>query len=216
MKKTIKTLLLLAAFGATTPLALYGGGTPEKNGKESTEAAEPNPAPPPTPYEYEIAEAVFARFPGINRKEVDQFLKDNFSDELRTFRTIASQRREEATELFSKLVRDVLSLLETRRKNPAAFEKRIALKRLEATAGRLAREIRLAGESDKKRLQQTLRETTASIFDIKQQLMKIDVEQMSRELARLRELVDKREANREAIVSRRVSDLVSDKKELEW
>ncbi|MEI6807603.1 MAG: hypothetical protein WCN95_02685 [bacterium] len=216
MKTTPIVLLLLAAYSAFIPCAVSEDNATEKVSRESTEAFDPDSVPPPTPYENEIIDAVFARFPGVNRREVDKFLKANFEDELQKFRTLAITHHVEATDLFSTLVREVLSLLETRRKNPVAYEKKLVLKRLESRAGRLVREIRMAGESDKKRIQQALCETAASIFDIKQQLMKIDVEQMSRELALLRELVDKREANRETIVGRRVTDLVGDKKDLEW
>lgn len=216
MKITTIVLLLLAAYSVFIPCAVCEDNASGKASTESTEAIDPDSVPPPTPYENEIIDAVFARFPGVNRGEVDKFLKTNFEDELRKFRTLAVTRHEEATALFSTLVRDVLSLLETRRKNPAAYEKKITLKRLESTAGRLAREIRLAGDDEKKILQQNMRETVTSIFDVKQQLMKIDVEQMNRELALLKELVDKREANREAIVNRRVTDLVGEKKDLEW
>ena len=216
MKRTMTTLLLLTMAATASPSATSEDAIRNKAGRESPAAAEGDFVPPPTPYEFDIVEVVYARFPGVNRKEVDQLLQNNFADELRKFRTLAVDRHAEATELFSRLVREVLSLLETRRKNPAAFEKKLKLRRLEVTADRLAREIRLAGDDRKQQLQQSLHETAASIFDIKQDLMKDDVEQMGRELALLKELVNKREANREAIVNRRVTDLVGDKSHLEW
>lgn len=216
MKRTTTIFLMLAVFAAAIPNAVCKDDSRGKTGRDLPGEIETDLAPPPTPYEFDIIEAVYARFPGINRSEVEQFLQNNFAYELRRFRTLAVDRQEEATDFLSKLVREVLSLLETKRRNPVAFEKKLALKRLETRADRLAREIRLAGGDEKKRLQRELHDTAVSIFDIKQELMKTDVEQMSRELALLKELINKREASREAIVNRRVVNLVGDREDLEW
>lgn len=215
MKKTV-IVFLLVIMASAIPYALCANDVGKKNATAPADVASPGLVPPPTPYEYDIVNTVFTRFPGINRNEVDQFLQDNFSRELEAFRALAVDRQAEATELFSKLVREVLSLLEIRRTNPAAFEKKLKLRRLEAAADKLVREIRLANGEEKNRLQQTLHDTASSIFDVKQELMKTDFEQMSRELALLKELITKREANREAIVNRRITDLVGAKQDLEW
>jgi len=208
-------LLLLALFAATTPVAICQDKPAGRPNKTADEAAS-EPMLPPTPYEFDITEAVFARFPEANRGEVDQFLQNNFADELQKFRALAISHQAEATEFLSKLVREVLLLLDTRRKNPAAFENKLKLRRLEATATRLSNEIRLASSTEKKHLREALRTTAASIFDIKQVLMKADIEQMNKDLALLKDLVGKREANRDTIIEKRVNDLARDSEDIEW
>ncbi|MEI6970192.1 MAG: hypothetical protein WCL44_01625 [bacterium] len=216
MKRIAIVLAVFAASVMTIPCALCYGSPESRPTASPADDVDPGLTPPPTPYEYDIAETVFARFPGINRKEVDQFLQNNFAEELKSFRSLAVSRQAEATELFSRLVRNVLALLETKRTNPAIYEKKLKLHRLETAADRLVREIRLAGDKEKQKLQQALHETASAIFDVKQDLMKTDVEQMSRELALLKELIARREVNREAIVSQRITDLVGTKQDLEW
>jgi len=216
MKTKVHILLLLAIFAAMAPRAICQDKPVLKSVKASSGDATAEAALPPTPYEFDITEAVFTRFPDANRSEVDRFLHDNFADELQKFRALAVDHQSEATELFSNLVREALSLLDTRRKNPAAFENKLKLRRLEAVAARLSKEICLADSGKKQQLRENLRATATSIFDIKQELMKADIEQMSKDLALLKDMVSKREANRDAIVERRVTDLSRDREDMEW
>jgi len=216
MKREVMTILLLAVCATSAPSAFCQEKPRNKPTEKPVVETAMEPTLPPTPYEFDITEVVFARFPDANRIEVDQFLQNNFADELKKFRALAVGHQAEATELFSKLVREVLLLLETKRKNPAAYENKLKLRRLEATAAKLSKEISLAGDNERKQLQQALRTTAASIFDIKQELMKADIEQMSGDLALLKDLVKKREANRDAIVDRRVADLARDGEGMEW
>lgn len=209
-------LLLLALFAATTPVAFCQDKPTTQSVKEASGDAAAEPMLPPTPYEFDITEAVFARFPDANRSEVDQFLQNNFADDLQKFRALAISHQSEATELFSKLVREALLLLETRRKNPAVFENKLKLRRLEAASARLSKKVRLAGGDEKKQLRQALLATAASIFDIKQEIMKADIEQMNGDLALLKDLVRKREMNRNAIIEKRVNDLARDSEDMEW
>jgi hypothetical protein len=61
-----------------------------------------------------------------------------------------------------------------------------------------------------------LKKTLDRAFEIKQEIIKMDLERMERDLEELKKLVNKRESRKSAIVDRRIKELLGKTAQTEW
>jgi hypothetical protein len=174
------------------------------------------PLPPTWPGFEEILGQVFQRFPGVNQAQVLGFLREQYPRQMRDIEAVARYRMKEAIETLTELVREGLDLFDLRQKDPDLFAKVVRQRELEREASLAAEALaRSAGEARKKHLDR-LRQTLQEAFDAKQDLMRGDVSRMERELEQLKALIEKRRANRDAIVARRLSEITGELAGTEW
>lgn len=158
-----------------------------------------------------ITSEALSRYPGANQKEVIEFVRSSFPEEMRRFQELVLQGSDLAADFLSELIRQSLELLEIRRDNPKRFEKTLRQRQLERKAGSLSRRIRESETADEKgQLKTELNTVLTEAFEIRQELMKADVDDMERELSELRVLIEQRQQNRDAIIRHR-TDAMSGK-----
>ena len=183
----------------------------------------PGPMPGPIPQmtrevqrEREIMGEVFARFPDAEPERMMQFMRETFVREMREFRDLSLDHRDEAVDLLTNLVRQSLELMEIKRRHPALYEQHLKQRRLEREADDIAQAAKRASGEERDKLVASLRQKLEDAFEVKQGLMKSDVEQMETELKDLKAMIEKRQQNREGIIKRRVGEIIGESDYLQW
>jgi hypothetical protein len=166
--------------------------------------------------ERDIADRVWGRFPDVNPEQTMAFLGETLPDEMREFRVLAAERREEAVDFLTSLVRQSIELQAIKRRHPDLFAQHVTQRRLEHEAEEAAQAVRQSSGAARAQAVTGLRQKLESVFEVKQLLMQRDVEQMETELRDLKEMIEKRQQNRQAIVTRRLSELIGEANDLHW
>lgn len=156
------------------------------------------------------------RFPGVEVDKVMDFVRDRFPREVHEFKRLLIRHRAEAIELMTDLVEEALDMLETKREDPARFERMMELRALDRKSEDQAEAVQRAEGEDREHALAALRGTLGEAFAIKQALMREDLAHLERELKELKNLIEKREKNGDAIIERRLSVLTGEEDELEW
>lgn len=175
---------------------------------------------PPPPFaaarEREIAGEVFSRFPGLDGERVVKFLQDTFAPQMRRFRELDGERREEAVDVRTRLVREYLELQDVKRRRPEAFEQHLQFRRLEKEAEAPAAAVRRMAAAEASEARMALRQTLERAFDLKQQMSQGDIAHLEGERERLRRTVETRARHRDAIVDRRMKELLAEREVTAW
>jgi hypothetical protein len=168
------------------------------------------------PAEAAIMDKVFARLPDLERDAVLVFIHTRLPEEERRFRSLALRSEPEATQVLLELVKEADALLKMEADDPGRFVKVMEQKRLERRARELAALSRRQTGGAREKSMAELKATLDEGFRVKQELMRMDLEQMYTELRHLKTLLDKREEHRSAIISRRLAELTGDLAALDW
>lgn len=208
---------LFACATAVQAEAIDGAGDPMAGLEHLPQASgQFPPTPLTTENEQRVLDAVFKRFPDADREAVLAFMQEQLPHETQTFTLLAMQDLPAAMEALIRLVRESLMLIETREQDPGRFAKLIRQRLLERRAVELARAgdggDAAANAARRAEMEAVLREA----FALKQDLMRQDIERMARQLDELKGLVGRREANRDAIIKQRVSQMAGDGAHLSW
>lgn len=172
-----------------------------------------SPVPPGKKY---VMNAVFKRFPGVDRNEVLELAKENFAAKMQEIEKLTSVRPNEAVEQMTQVVYELVELLKVKQSYPELFENRIKQMRLEKEAARYARQARLAEGSKRGEALTRLKEALARIFEVKQEVIRMDLARMESELRRLERMVKKRDENKDLIIERRIRQLLGETAQVEW
>ena len=209
-KQHMKTTAVIAAFAVAMTL-LCVDGMSQGNSKKERKWAETAPLPP-SPH---LAQnAAFQRFPEANRDELLTFANKYFPHEMLAAKKAAEWNANNAADMMSEVMAESLDLMDLRRHSKALFE--ITMK--ERALNRVARQQAKVARTDKDGAETTnaLKETLEDAFDVKQELLKRDIEGMAKDLAKLRVLVGKRDESREVIVAKRLNELMGEGEHLRW
>lgn len=171
---------------------------------------------PPIPGEAVIRDEAFGRFPEVDRVEMMAFLEKQLPEEMHSYRILAMRRRRDAVEHLANLIREALNLMAAKKTTPEFYQKLIRQKTLKYQARKLSVATRKAKGNEQDLLLTRLKETLQESFEIRQELMKLDVNNMAAELDQLRVFLVKRSDNREAIISRRIAELTDEADYLQW
>ncbi len=183
---------------------------------EQTTVVRDRSLPPVPPGEKYVFEAVFQRFPGVDRDEVLEFAREHFAAKMQEIDKLASVQPNEAVEDMTQVVYEVVKLLEVKESYPELFEHKIKQMRLEKEVARYVERTRLAKGSKRDKALTRLKETLGQVFEVKQEVIKMDLVRMERELGRLKKMVKQREENKDSIVHRRVRELLGETAQVEW
>ncbi len=179
----------------------------------------PSPPPmPPLPGEAEarLLDAVFQRFPGIDRGEMERFLREVMPQELAELRRLSQSRFDEALGHLAALVQRCIELQATQRERPALYERLIARQRAERHAEALGRMCRREEGGQKEARLRELAIVLADGFELRQEIMRMELAHLQDELGQLEALIAKRQASREAIMALRKAQLLGDGEGMEW
>ena len=109
-------------------------------------------------------------------------------------------------------------LTDMQRENEQLHERLMQERRMELESQVLAARIRTLPEDSPERegLTSELREKLAEIFSMKEENRRRETEQLEKELSELRDQLQKREANRDAIIDRRLDELLGRRQPMDW
>jgi len=170
---------------------------------------------PPAP-EPKLIEDVFRRFPDVQPDVVMEFIREQFPWKMHEFRMLSRGRINNAVDFLANAVQESLELLNVKNQRPELFEKIMARRRLERKADELAAVCRASSGVQRRKLLDELRGTLQEGFDLKQAIMKAELESMQGELQLLEGLISRRQASKDLIIQRRIVDLSGEKDNLKW
>lgn len=171
------------------------------------------PLPPGKKY---VMEAVFNRFPGVDQQEVLRFAKDHYVETMQQVDTISSRRPNEAVEIMTSAVYEILKLLDIKKSDPQMFKHKLKEMKLEKEAGHYVDRILASEKNEAEELIEKLKNTLNTAFDVKQKIVRLDLEKLEKELSRLKSLVSQREDSRSEIVERRIKSLLGRTAKVKW
>jgi hypothetical protein len=209
-KQNLRTSAVLAIL-AVVMVFLCVDGLSQGSSKKSREWG--NTAPlPPSP---RLAQAAaLQRFPEANKDELLTFVNTHFPHEMLAARKAADVNANNAADMMSDAMAESLDLMELRRHSKELFKMTMEERRLERIVQQQAKVARK--DESKSPTVNTLKATLGDAFDVKQELLKKDIEGMSQELAKLRVLVGKRSESREAIIAKRLDEMMGEDEHLRW
>lgn len=219
---TAIVVLVSAVFLLGVPAWLPGGWKAAANAAEPPPPRAPRssrsyPPLPPTPPSMDfVARVVRDRFPDVDADSVQAFINDQFPEEMLRCRELAGVEPDEAVAALTQIFHDAIGLLDMRRDRPDLYEKSMAEIRLERRSRRLAALAGKAEGGEKDSYATELKAVLEEMFELRQDLMKAELEDMERDLDRLRALIRKRQENRAAIIERRLGDLTGEHADLGW
>jgi hypothetical protein len=190
--------------------AVTAGLTPARCETNEIEQA---PLPPSREY---VLDVVFKRFPGVEREKAMKLANDCFAPRMQRIEQLSRRVPQEAVDEMTDIIYEVSELLEIKAANPDLFEKRITQMQLEREAEQYVERARLSKGSKRKKALDMLKKTLDRAFEIKQEIIKMDLERMERDLEELKKLVNKRESRKSAIVDRRIKELLGKTAQTEW
>ncbi len=88
--------------------------------------------------------------------------------------------------------------------------------KLERQSHKLAQQYRRAEGEKKDQLAEKLRDTLARTFELKARVHEEEIERLERQLGRLRDRLERRRHNSEAIIQKRFSQLTGQEDDLDW
>lgn len=171
------------------------------------------PSPPSADF---VMKVVFSRFPGVSSDEVTKFMNEYFVQEVREVKQMAEVLPDKAVERLTDIVQECISLMRIRNRDAELFSKIMEEKRLNKVAQRRAEAIREAKGTERNKGIEELRKILETTFEIKQELMKRDVEGLEKELEQLKQLVKLREQRKNEIINGRLTELVNGRAEIRW
>ncbi len=104
----------------------------------------------------------------------------------------------------------------TEPKDPEVRERETQNARLEAASRELADAYRKAGGEEKEAIRGKLRETLAQLFEVREWFRHRELERLQREIDQMRRVLEERQANRERILEKRLSELIGEGDPLDW
>lgn len=146
-----------------------------------------------------------------------EFMEKEFPHFVEEFEMEMEEGPEDVAEFQDEFVEFAHSMWELKKEAPEEYrmEKRIQLKEFETME--LVDEILDSEQPVKKTaLKKELKAQLASIFDMRQQLRKKEVEYLEEEIQELRSTLKKREQNKKVIIQKHMDDLLLDPEIYEW
>jgi hypothetical protein len=171
--------------------------------------------PPPPDWDY-VLRVTLARFPADGRDDLLRFLQEIFPGELQSIRQTSPVRPEQAMRALTDLAHRGKELMDLRQKRPSHYRRKIALLQLDRRAETLGDGIRRAEGVARKRKVIELQKVLKESFEIKQELMQEDLDDLLRGVERMRDLVEKREQHRQDIIHRRLIYLTGHEEWKQW
>ena len=148
------------------------------------------------------------------RAMIQRMLFSLFPEELRRAEAMLRRNREEAEEIVGEAVDQAWELRELQEDNPGRYETAVRLRQLNNQAAVLGRKVAGTKGAEQAALLAQLKKNLAAFFDLKQEQMKRNAADMKAELQHLEGQIRRRSQRREALVERRLRQLVDG--DLEW
>ncbi len=151
------------------------------------------------------------------RQAVAEMMEQHLGPRLAELEELKRNNPDRAWREAERIVAEALEMTDTKKGNPALFGKKTEFLKLERQSLELAAAAGVAEGDAKEKLKKSLQSVLEKAFTAKQELMKLEVQSMEGDLAHLKELMKKREAKKQAIIDRRMRQLIDDRdQDLQW
>jgi hypothetical protein len=100
--------------------------------------------------------------------------------------------------------------------NPEMYQVEKSIHQLEVEADSLSADVRKSPGKDTAKLRDTLKTKLGGLFDLREKKRELEARQIEQELKNIREILAKRQTNREAIIQKRLKELCGDNEGQEW
>lgn len=122
--------------------------------------------------------------------------------------------KREAPEVYAHRIREVaneIQHLETvKQRHPEMFERLVKAENLEHKSWKLSGEIVQTQDPEKKKqLTAQLKELLGEIFEIRLEERSLEIKELENEINKIKTLIEKRRANKEAIIDRHLDEMLS-------
>ena len=148
------------------------------------------------------------------RAAIERMIFALFPEELRRVQTVFPRNRDEAEEIMDRVMDQCWELMELKERNPERYEAEVNLRQLNNQAAELARQAAAATGAKREALIAQLRAKLEAYFDLKQEQMKRELAETKARLEELENQVRRRTQGRDALLDRRLRQLLEG--ELEW
>jgi len=150
-------------------------------------------------------------------KEALEYLKEFHPGRGGDLLLLKASRPERYWTFLSRAFREMRYLEGLKEKDPERYERVSREKKLEREAWNLSRQYRQTEDDKvKARLKEELKNLLDQVFDFRQMNRQEEIEKLEKRLAELKENNQKRLANKEEIVQRRLKQILGDEKGMEW
>jgi hypothetical protein len=145
------------------------------------------------------------------RQAVVHFMLEHFPEASAGLQRMREEKPTMFVRKMRRLYPEIARLMRSRDRDPEnVFKLRVEEFKNETQIYRLARRIRSSGYADETNLlRESLREHVRRAFDIRQELLRTDIQRMEARLASLREKLEKDEQQRERIIEKDVERRIS-------
>ena len=145
-------------------------------------------------------------------EEALAYIKKNQPDEFEELMVWKQTRAVRYQQLVSRAFREMRFLKNLKEKDPQKYERISRERKLNRESMRLAKTYRAAeGEEEKERLENEIAALLNELFDLRQMIRKEEIDKLERKLTELRQVNQKRLDNKEAIIQRRLTELLGDR-----
>ncbi len=148
------------------------------------------------------------------RATMERMIFALFPEEMRRAQTVFPRNRDEAEEIVNRVVDQCWELMELKERNPERYESEMKLRQLNNQTAELARQAVAANGAQREALLKQLKAKLEAYFDLKQAQMKQEAEELRAHLDELENQIQRRAKGRDAMVDRRIRQLLDG--ELEW
>jgi len=148
------------------------------------------------------------------RAAMERMIFALFPEELRRVQTVFPRNRDEAEEIMDRVMDQCWELMELKERNPERYEAEMNLRQLNNQTAELARQATAATGAKREALVAQLKSKLEAYFDLKQEQMKRELAETKARLEELDSQVRRRAQGRDALLDRRLRQLLEG--ELEW
>jgi len=150
-------------------------------------------------------------------KEVLEYINENDPETYQELCELKEKHPHMYRNILCKKMRIVKQLNRMKEKDPEQYEILKAADELETAARKLTQDYKNATEEkEKKQVKTELTTALNKLFDLKQQKGAQNIEKLEEKLTKLKSHLEKRSAQKTAIVERRLNELIGKAEGLEW
>ena len=150
-------------------------------------------------------------------EEVIAYLRDTRPDRVDNLLDLKGRRPGLYRSFLSRAYREMRYLNRLKEDDPERYEQVAQEKKFEEEARLLAKKYRESeDENERVRLREDLKVLLDKLFDYRQMNRQFEIEKLEKRLEELKDVNERRLANKEEIVGRRLDEMLGTKRELEW
>jgi hypothetical protein len=152
-----------------------------------------------------------------DRTAAMDWLKENEPARSEAMMRLKKERPEDYERMLQQVAMEIREMKALERKEPERYEARLKQRKLEYRSTELVEKIQAAGaDQDTGDLREELRGVLSQLFDLREEERALELRRLEDEMARLRDVMEKRKKLKDDIVERRLAELLGEDSLMEW